>query len=188
MISIVDSIPLFPAETSRFSSSPNSHRFEPPIRQFSNRSDLLYVPTLGTFLSYERSLLRSFGSPQLRCSCPKKNVKIFQPKRQTFPAETSRFSSGNVKIFQPFHGKCRDELTVFLRWRRLGWSRQLPTISTTSGRGGRPLVTAGSLRNREVIFGFNGACGCGTGPTCDEEAASSWVSSLAAAEGRLAEA
>ena len=95
-------------ETSLFSSSPNSHRFEPPIRQFSNRSDLLYVPTLGTFLSYERSLLRSFGSPQLRSTCPKKtstfssqNVNVFQPKRQRFPAKTSTFSSQNVNIFQP---------------------------------------------------------------------------------------
>ena len=94
-------------ETSLFSSSPNSHRFEPPIRQFSNRSDLLYVPTLGTFLSYERSLLRSFGSPQLRGTCHKKtskfssgNVRNFQRKRQTVPAETSNFSSGNVKLFQ----------------------------------------------------------------------------------------
>ena len=97
----------FPVETSLFSSSPNSHRFELPIRQFSNRSDLQYVPTLGTFLSYERSLLRSFGSPQLRSTCPKKtskissqNVNLFQPKRQGFPAKTSRFSSGNVKLFQ----------------------------------------------------------------------------------------
>ena len=94
-------------ETSLFSSGQNSHRFALPIRQFSNRSDLQHVPTLGTFLSYERSLLRSFGSPQLRSTCPKKtskfssqNVKLFQRKRQTFPAETSRFSSGNVKIFQ----------------------------------------------------------------------------------------
>ena len=135
-------------ETSLFSSSQNSHRFALPIRQFSNRSDLLYVPTLGTFVSYERSLLRSFGSPQLRGTCHKKtsefssgnvklfqrkrqtfpaetsnfssgNVKLFQRKRQNFPAETSNFSSGNVKIFQPFHGKCRDALTVFLRRRRL---------------------------------------------------------------------
>ena len=156
-------------ETSLFFSGQNSHRFELPIRQFSNRSDLQYVPILGTFLSYERSLIRSFGSPQLRRTWSKKNVRIFQPKRQTFPAKTSRFSSqnvklfqpkrqtfpaeksnfssGNVKIFQPFHGKCRDALTVFLRWRRLGWSRQLQTISTTSGRGRRPLGTSESLRN-----------------------------------------
>ena len=102
-------------ETSLFSSSHKSHRFEPPIRQFSNRSDLQYVPTLGTFLSYERSLLRSFGSPQLRSTCQKKRqhfpaktsrfssqtVKIFQPKRQDFPAKTSTFSSQNVNFFQP---------------------------------------------------------------------------------------
>ena len=104
----------FPVETSLFSSSQNSHRFEPPIRQFSSRSDLLYVPTLGTFLSYERSLLRSFGSPQLRRTWSKKRqnfpveksnfssrkVKLFQWKSQTFPVEKANFSSGKVKLFR----------------------------------------------------------------------------------------
>ena len=82
----------FPVETSLFSSSPNSHRFDLPIRQFSFRSDLQYVPTLGTFLSYERSLLRSFGSPQLR--------RTWSKKRQNFPVEKSKFSSGKGKLFQ----------------------------------------------------------------------------------------
>ena len=97
----------FPVETSLFSSSPNSHRFDLPIRQFSFRSDLQYVPTLGTFLSYERSLLRSFGSPELRRTWSKKTskfssgkVKVFQWKSQTFPVEKSNFSSGKANLFQ----------------------------------------------------------------------------------------
>ena len=90
-----------------------------------------------------------------------------------------------IRIFQ---GKCWDVLTVFLRWRRLGCSRQLPTTSTTSGHGSRPLGTAGSLRNREVIFGFKGACALGRVPTCDDEAGSCIVSRRAAgAEGLLAD-
>ena len=208
-------------ETSLFSSSPNSHRFDLPIRQFSIRSDLQYVPTLGTFLSYERSLLRSFGSPQLRRTWSKKTskfssgkvkvfqwksqtfpveksnfssrkAKLFQWKSQTFPVEKSNFSSGKAKLFQRKSqtGKCWDALTVLWRWRRLGWSRQLHTISTTSGRGGRPLDTSGSLRNREVNFGFNGACGFGRARTCDEEASSGMgtVSRCAAARASLADA
>ena len=39
------------------------HRFVAPIRQLSNRSDLWYVHIVGTFLSYERSLFRSYGGP-----------------------------------------------------------------------------------------------------------------------------
>jgi hypothetical protein len=39
----------------------NPHWFVAPIRQFSNRSDLWYVHILGTFLSYECSLFRSYG-------------------------------------------------------------------------------------------------------------------------------
>ena len=90
-----------------------------------------------------------------------------------------------IRIFQ---GKCWDVLTVFLRWRRQGCSRQLPTTSTRSGHGSRPLGTAGSLRNREVIFGFKGACALGRVPTCDDEAGSCIVSRRAAgAEGLLAD-
>ena len=128
-------------ETSLFSSSQNSHRFEPPIRQFSNRSELQYVPTLGTFLSYERSLLRNFGSPQLRSTCPKKrqdfpaktsrfssqNVKISQPKRQRFPAKTSTFSSQNINIFQPKRQHFPAETPTF--------SSQMSIISHAFSRG-----------------------------------------------------
>ena len=67
----------FPAETSLFPRVCKTHQFTLPIRQFSNWSDLLYVPMLGVFRSYERSLIRSFGSPGLRFDLHK--------MRQNFP-------------------------------------------------------------------------------------------------------
>ena len=42
----------FPAEKQYFSRVCKTHWFAPPIRQYSNQSDLLDVPMLGTFLSY----------------------------------------------------------------------------------------------------------------------------------------
>ena len=57
------SIPEFSRGKSKTFQGWKPHRFVAPIRQFSIRSDLWYVPILGTFLSYERSLLRSFGGP-----------------------------------------------------------------------------------------------------------------------------
>ena len=166
-------------ETSLFSSGQNSHRFALPIRQFSNRSDLLYVPTLGTFLSYERSLLRSFGSPQLRRTWSKKTskfssgkVKVFQWKSQTFPVEKSNFSSRKAKLFQwksqtfpveksnfsgvvsmHFPGESGNWLTVFVRaWWCRGW-RWLPRYSMRAGRGACLLGTSRNLRIPHVIFG-----------------------------------
>ena len=56
------------------------------------RSDLRYVPMLGTFLSYERSLIRTFSNPGLRGDLPIKKVKIFQGIRQDFPGNSTRFS------------------------------------------------------------------------------------------------
>ena len=110
---------------------------------------------------------------------------IFQGNDHHFPGRRPSFSMHKNRIFQ---GKCWDVLTVFSRWRRLGWSRQLPMTSTTSGRGSRPHGTAGSLRNREVIFGFKGACALGRVPICDDEAGSCIVSRRAAgAEGLLAD-
>ena len=76
---------IFPAEKPNFSRVYKTHRFTPPIRQFSNRSDLPYGPMLDTLLSYERSLLRSFGSPGLRFDLPKK-LQIFSG--EMFPGET----------------------------------------------------------------------------------------------------
>ena len=208
-------------ETSLFFSGQNSHRFALPIRQFSNRSDLLYVtytrnvPILRTFFITEfrepaapQNLFKKtskFSSgkvkvfqwksqtfPVEKSNFSSRKAKLFQWKSQTFPVEKSNFSSGKAKLFQRKSqtGKCWDALTVLWRWRRLGWSRQLHTISTTSGRGGRPLDTSGSLRNREVNFGFNGACGFGRARTCDEEASSGMgtVSRCAAARASLADA
>jgi hypothetical protein len=52
------------------------------------RSYTRYVPLLGIFLSYERSLLRSFGSPQLCFDLLTKCVKFLQGKRNhNFPGE-----------------------------------------------------------------------------------------------------
>jgi len=146
------------------------------------------VPILRTFFITE---FREPAAPQNLFKKTSKfssgKVKVFQWKSQTFPVEKSNFSSGKAKLFQRKSqtGKCWDALTVLWRWRRLGWSRQLHTISTTSGRGGRPLDSSGSLRNQEVNFGFHwhGACGFGRARTCDEEAASYMVSRCAAAEG-----
>ncbi len=49
-----------------------THRFKTPSRQFSNLSDLWYLLTLDTFLSYKRSLLRTYGSAMLRFDLQKK--------------------------------------------------------------------------------------------------------------------
>ncbi len=57
------SIPEFSRGKSKTFQGWKPHWFVAPIRQFSIRSDLWYVPVLGTFLSYERFLLRSFGGP-----------------------------------------------------------------------------------------------------------------------------
>ena len=63
----------------------------PPVRTsdptIQYRSDLRYVPMLGMFLSYECSLLRSFGSPGLRGDLPKKKSKLFQGEWQMFSRE-----------------------------------------------------------------------------------------------------
>ena len=99
----------FLAEKQYFFRVCKTQRFAPAIRQYSNRSDLPYVPIIDTFLSYERSLLRSFGSPGLRFDLPKKVSKLFQGKLfqggKTFPGESfpgrqnfsrENFSRGNV--------------------------------------------------------------------------------------------
>ena len=60
-------------------------RSSDPTIQF--RSDLRYVPMLGTFLSYERSLLRGFGSLGLSGHLPIQKSIIFHGKRHKFSME-----------------------------------------------------------------------------------------------------
>ena len=99
------SIPEFSSGNVTFFQQPKLPPVRTSDRQFSNRSDQQYVPTLGPFLYYERSLLRSFVSPQLRSTCQKQtsrfssqNVNIFQPKRQQCPC----IFKGNVETGSPF--------------------------------------------------------------------------------------
>ena len=82
-------------------------RSSDPTIQF--RSDLRYVPMLGTLLPYERSLLRSFGGPGLRGHLPVKKVNlfpwritlIFHDKRYKFSMENdTNFPLGTAQIFQ----------------------------------------------------------------------------------------
>ena len=72
-------------------------RTSDPIIRF--RSDLRYVPMLGTFLSYERSLLRRFGSPELRFDLPKKTVKTFPGSEQNFSMESDKTFPWSDKTF-----------------------------------------------------------------------------------------
>ncbi len=85
----------FPGETSLFSRVGNPTGSSPPIRQSSTRSDLRYDPILGKFLSYERSLLRSFGSPQLSDDLRQKTSNFSRENfsRENFSSEN--FSSEN---------------------------------------------------------------------------------------------
>ena len=86
---------------------------------------------------------------------------IFHGNDPHFPWKGPSFSREMTLIFQAedsnFPGKMLEYAYRFLRWRRQGCSRQLPMTFTRSGHGSRPLGTTGSLRNREVIFGFNSA-------------------------------
>ena len=77
-------------------------------------------------------------------------VKLFQRKSQTFPAETSRFSS---RMSMHFPGECGKWLTVFVRacWCRC-W-RRLPRYSMRAGRGSCLLARSRNLRIPHVISG-----------------------------------
>ena len=79
----------------------------PPVRSSNPTiqfwSDLWNVPMLGTLLSYERFLLRSFGSPWLRFDLLKQMSKLFQGVNRIFPWERQNFSRENGKLFQGVH-------------------------------------------------------------------------------------
>ena len=95
------SIPLFSSGNVTFFQQPKLPPVRPsdPTVQFSVgptvRTYTRNVPILRTFFITE------FREPAAPHYLPKKNVKLFQPKRQTLPAKTSNFSSQNVKLFEP---------------------------------------------------------------------------------------
>ena len=95
----------------------------PPVRTSDQtipyRSDLRYVPMLGMFLSYERSLLWSFGSPGLRGDLkikvktfPGSVANIFQGMNTSFPERMAQlFQGGNTT----FPGR---ETKLFQGWKQ----------------------------------------------------------------------
>jgi hypothetical protein len=82
------SIPEFSRRKAKTFQGLRTHQFKSPIRQFSNLSDLQYVPTLETFLSYKHSWLLSYGSSLLWFDLPKKQYENFLGK--TFQGKLSR--------------------------------------------------------------------------------------------------
>ena len=72
-------------------------RSSDPTIQF--RSDLRYVPMLGTFLSYECNQLRSFGSQGLRGHLPKKSQTFSMENDTNFPWRTTLVFHGERHKF-----------------------------------------------------------------------------------------
>ncbi len=89
----------------------------------------MYVPILGMFLSYKRSLLRSFGSPQLRVDLRQKVSNFYWEffPGILFPGKRFQGKVFQGKVFQGkrfqgkrfhenrFQGKLYLELTGFQR-------------------------------------------------------------------------
>ncbi len=95
------------------------HQFKLSIRKFSNRLDLVYVPILGTFISYENSLIQSFWSQGLQfeqcLTCHRMRRIRSEFFRVAFHEIFKGIFQGN--LFQGFRKMSSlNELTDFLPW------------------------------------------------------------------------
>jgi hypothetical protein len=127
----VISIQDFPRGNVTFFSGLETPPFQ-ELRMSIFRSDLRFVPILGMFLSYKRSLLRSFGSQQLRVdllekasdfyreSLSRENFSMGIFSREKIPRNNFSRGSGNgARRFAALVTEMAALMAAVVRWRRL---------------------------------------------------------------------